>query len=137
MAALTGDRDTERRKGEVVNLGLAAATKIYAGSLVARDASGNAVPGSTATTLLGVGRARTQVDNSSGAANALTIDVEKGVHKFGNSTGADLIDNGDIGSSCYIVDDQTVALTNGGTTRSVAGTVFAVDSDGGVWVKFS
>ena len=39
-----------------------------------------------------------------------------------------------MGSDCYIVDDQTVAKTNGTNTRSVAGKIIAVDADG-VWVK--
>ena len=40
----------------------------------------------------------------------------------------------DVGADCYIVDDQTVAKTNGTNTRSVAGKIIAVDADG-VWVK--
>ena len=35
----------------------------------------------------------------------------------------------------HLVDDQTVAKTNGGSTRSVAGICRGVDSDG-VWVEF-
>ena len=41
----------------------------------------------------------------------------------------------DIGKDCFIVDDQTVAKTNGANTRSRAGKVFDVDADG-VWVDF-
>ena len=48
---------------------------------------------------------------------------------------ADAITLADVGSDCYIVDDQTVAKTNGTNTRSVAGKVFDVDADG-VWVDF-
>ena len=40
----------------------------------------------------------------------------------------------DLGKSCYIVDDQTVAKTSGGATRSLAGKVVGVDVDG-VWVE--
>ena len=40
-----------------------------------------------------------------------------------------------MGSDCYIVDDQTVAKTNGGATRCVAGKVWDVDAEG-VWVEF-
>ena len=47
---------------------------------------------------------------------------------------ADAIVRADVGADCYIVDDQTVAKTNGSNTRSVAGKIIAVDADG-VWVK--
>jgi hypothetical protein len=116
-------------------MGVAGTKKIYAGSLVARDASGYATPGATATTILGMGRAEALVDNSSGSDGDLSVDVRKGVFKFANSAGGDEITIADIGSNCYIVDDQTVAKTDGTSTRSVAGKVVDVDSDG-VWVKF-
>jgi hypothetical protein len=135
MAALTADRNTAMRDGHIVSLPVAASVKIYAGALVARDASGNATPGATATDILGVGRAEAQADNSSGSAGDLSVEIRKGVFRFENSTGVDEITPADIGSDCYIVDDATVALTDGSGTRSVAGTVFDVDSDG-VWVRF-
>lgn len=130
--ALTADRETPRRTGDLVTLPAAASKKFYAGSLVARDGSGNATPGATATTLRGVGRCRAQVDNSSGAAGAVNVDIEKGIFRFTNGT--DAITNADIGSDCYIVDDFTVSRTNsGGNTQSVAGKVYLVDTLG-VWV---
>lgn len=127
------DRDTPRRDGEILNLPVAAAKTIYAGALVARDADGNATPGATATGLLGVGRAEYRADNSAGSAGDLTVDVRKGVFHFGNSAAADAITSANVGTACYIVDDRTVAKTDGTGTRSVAGVVFDVDPDG-VWV---
>ncbi len=135
MSALTQDRNTVRRDGWNISLPVAAAKKIYAGSLVARDANGDATPGATATTLLGIGRAEEYVDNSGGAAGGKTVNVSKGVFLFVNSEGADLIARADIGNACYIVDDQTVAKTDGTATRSIAGKVLDVDADG-VWVEF-
>lgn len=135
MTALAADRDTRERDGKKLSLPAAAAKKFYAGALAARDASGNATPGATATTLLGVGRVAETVDNSSGAAGDTQVEIEKGIFRFANSASADLIAKADIGNSCYIVDDQTVAKTNGSATRSVAGRVFDVDSQG-VWVDF-
>jgi hypothetical protein len=41
----------------------------------------------------------------------------------------------DVGKQCYLVDDQTVAKTDGTNTRSPAGFVRDVDADG-VWVEF-
>lgn len=133
MAALTAGRNTHRRDGDILSLPVAAAVKIFEGSLVARDGSGDARPGRTATTDKGVGRAEALADNTSGAAGAITVQIRKGIFKFANSAAGDLIANVDIGNDCFIVDDQTVAKTNGTSTRSVAGKVFAVDTDG-VWV---
>ncbi|OPY15618.1 MAG: hypothetical protein A4E66_00022 [Syntrophus sp. PtaB.Bin001] len=135
MGALTAERDTPARGGDLISLPAAAAKKIYGGSLTAKDASGNATPGATATTLLGMGRAKDTVDNSNGSAGDLNVEIEKGIFRFANSTSTDEITRADIGSNCYIVDDQTVAKTSGSSTRSVAGKVFDVDSLG-VWVDF-
>ena len=133
--ALSGDRNTPRKEGDIRQFDVAAATKIYAGALVCLNAAGDAVPGSTATTLTAVGRADQHVDNSGGAAGDLTVDVRRGVFRFGNSAGADEIGAEDIGSTAYVVDDETVALTDGTSTRSVAGTIYDVDAQG-VWVEF-
>lgn len=135
MAAATDERDTQMRSGDSVDLGVAAAKKIFKGALTAIDASGYATPGATATTLIGAGRAEATVDNSSGSAADLTVQVRKGIFKYDNSAAADEITIAEIGDDCYIVDDQTVAKTDGTASRSVAGTVFQIDSDG-VWVKF-
>jgi hypothetical protein len=54
---------------------------------------------------------------------------------FQNSTAGDLIAQADVGTDCYIVDDQTVAKTSGTNTRSVAGKVQEVDAALGVRVK--
>ncbi|WP_236233737.1 hypothetical protein [Pseudomonas tohonis] len=132
--ALTKDRNTSRRDGVQYSDPLAANVKIYAGSIVCLDASGNAVPGSTATTLKVRGLAQEQVDNTGGAAGAKRIETRRGVFQLANSASTDLITRAEIGSQCYIVDDQTVAKTSATNTRSVAGVVRDVD-DGGVWVE--
>lgn len=133
--ALTADRDTRKRDGKRFNAPVAASIQIYAGALVARDASGNLVPGSVATTLKKAGVAKQNVDNSGGSAGDETCDYEMGCFPFKNSAAADEITKADIGNDCYIVDDETVAKTDGTSTRSVAGQI--VDVDGyGVWVDF-
>ncbi|MBW8283517.1 MAG: hypothetical protein K0M55_07940 [Rhizobium sp.] len=136
MTALSADRNTPRREGEKRVIPLAASTLIYAGALCAIDATGNLVPFSTATTLKPAGRSERRVDNSAGAAGAVSGEVSAGIFRFANSTAGDAITRADIGSDCYGVDDQTVAKTSGTNTRSVAGKVFDVD-DVGVWVKIS
>lgn len=134
MAVLAADRNTPRREGNGISLPVAASKKIFAGGLVATDANGRALPGYVATTLKGAGRAEELADNSSGADDAINVKVLKGVFRFANS-GGDAITQADIGNDCYIEDDQTVSKTDGTATRSVAGKIYAVDSDG-VWVKF-
>lgn len=134
MAALTKDRNTVRRDGVQYSDPVAASTRIYAGALVCLNASGNAVPGSVSTTLKARGVAQEQVDNSSGAAGDKRVETRRGVFPFANSASTDEITRADIGNSAYIVDDQTVAKTHATNTRSVAGVIRDVDSDG-VWVE--
>lgn len=134
MASLTQDRNTPRAEGDVQSYPVLAAMKIFAGALVVLEAAGYARPGIAATGLVTVGRAEKYVDNSGGANGALTVDVHSGVFRFENSAAADLITAAEIGDDCYIVDDQTVAKTDGTGSRSVAGKVVQVDTQG-VWVK--
>jgi hypothetical protein len=131
--SLAQDRDTKERDGVRFNYPVGAAKLIYAGALVCLNATGYLVPGAVATTLLCVGRAEAQADNSGGADGALTCDVKRGVFRWANSAAGDAIASTDIGSVCYVVDDQTVAKTNGTNTRSLAGRVIDVDVLG-VWV---
>jgi hypothetical protein len=61
------------------------------------------------------------------------------VFRWDNSTGNEAVTRAQIGDACYIVDDQTVAKTDGAAgqnpaTRSPAGTVVDLDDDG-VWVR--
>jgi hypothetical protein len=133
MTALTEDRNTPRREGDEYEHPVAASTVIYAGSLVALDASRNAVPGATATGLVAAGRAEERVDNSAGTTGAKTVRVRKGVFRFANDG---TVSRADIGSTAYIVDDQTVANNDGTGTRSAAGVIEDVDADG-VWVRIS
>lgn len=131
---LAADRNTQMKDGELVPVPVAASVKIFAGALVAANATGFATPGAVATTLTYLGRAEEQADNSAGAAGAISVLVRrKKAFKFKNHA-ADLVVQADLGKVCYIVDDETVAKTNGAATRSAAGTVIAVDADG-VWVE--
>ncbi|WP_298173929.1 hypothetical protein [Novosphingobium sp.] len=136
MAALTEGRTTAKRDGNSYGRAVAAAKKIYEGSIVCLSATGFATPGATATTLVADGLATQTIDNSGGADGAAMIVVEKGVFRFANSAAGDAITRAEIGDDCYIVDDQTVAKTNGSATRSIAGKIMDVDNLG-VWVKFA
>ena len=133
MAALTTSRNTPERSGDVIGYPVKASVKPIQGGIAVLS-GGYAAPGSVATTLIAVGRFEETVDNSAGANGDLSVCVKRGTFKFGNSSAGDLIAQANVGADCYIVDDQTVALTNGTSTRSLAGKIIAVDADG-VWVK--
>lgn len=134
MAALTSDRNTARLDGALRQGAVAASTTIYAGAMVMRNATGFLVEGQTATGLVGVGRAEMRADNGSGADGDITCDYRPGVYHFANAAGADEIAAADIGGLCYAVDDQTVAKTDGSSSRSPAGVIDGVDATG-VWVR--
>jgi len=135
MSALTQDRNTLRRDAAAIEPGVASNARIYSGALVAINAAGLAVPGSTSTTLRGAGSALHGVNNMGGADGAIRVRLDKRPACFANSAAADAITLADIGKDCFIVDDQTVAKTDGAGTRCIAGKVFDVDADG-VWVDF-
>ncbi|MTI82735.1 MAG: hypothetical protein FH756_02315 [Firmicutes bacterium] len=135
MPALTTDRNTPYRKGEMLELDVAAGAVIYAGSIVALNASGYAEPGSTAVDIVSAGRSEQFVDNNAGEDGAATVRVRRGVFKFAND-GVDPVDRSHLLGTCYIVDDQTVAATDGTGTRSAAGKLLAIEPDG-VWVEIN
>lgn len=134
MTALISERDTPQRSGAIFGRGVAANAVILKGGLVALNAAGFLVPGSASTTLKADGKAN-QSAVGTGVNGEVIVEVERGVFRFANSAAADLITRADIGNDCFIVDDDQVARTNGGATRSVAGRVEDVDG-AGVWVRF-
>lgn len=134
MTVLAADRNTPTREGDVFNLPVATNVKLYGGGLMMLNATGYVTKGAAATGQVCVGRAEETVDNAGGADGAKNIDVRSGVFKWANSAAADLITIAEIGDTCYIVDDATVAKTDGTGTRSAAGKIVGVDSDG-VWVR--
>jgi hypothetical protein len=133
MAALTGGKPIKTRAGEQRFYGLKAAARVYAGAIAVLTASGVAQAAATGTGLKCVGYFEADADNSAGADNALTALVRQGVVQCVNSASTDAITAADVNNVAYLVDDQTVARTNGGGTRSAAGRIVEVGADG-VWV---
>jgi hypothetical protein len=131
MAALTQDFDSPYINGALRSLPIAANVKIYKGAIVVMNA-GYAAPGTTAIGLLIVGRSEETVDNTGGAAGALTVRVRSGTFGWNSGAAGDAITEANIGAVAYIIDDNTVGLTNGGgggaATRSPAGTIFDIDA---------
>jgi hypothetical protein len=121
--------------------GIKANVRIFKGALVGKDSAGRAMPGDTIANgcLAALGKASATYDNRTGsalggAADAVDVEVEYGVFGFVSATGGgDDIAADDVGKVCYVVDDQTVALTNGTDTRGIAGLITEV-RDGQVFV---
>jgi hypothetical protein len=130
---LTRERNTPARHSGQWAYKVAAGVHIMAGALVVLEA-GYARPGKTGTGLVAVGRAEETVDNAAGAAGAARVRVERGTFLFANSA-TDPITQAEVGTDCFVVDDETVAKTDGAGTRSRAGIVREVEI-GGVWVEF-
>ena len=130
---LAADRNTPRREGEFVVVPVEADAKIFAGAVVCANAAGNAVPGTTATGLKCIGRAEEQADNTGGVAGDKTVRAMRGVFKYKNA-GADPVGAAGLYDDCYVVDDETVAATDGTGARSRAGKVLGVE-DAAVWVE--
>lgn len=128
---LSAARNTQERAGGVLDFPVAANTTCWQGGLAVLNA-GYVAPGSAAVGLVAVGRfEETASAVSAGDAN---VRVKPGTFKFANSAAGDAIAQADVGAACYIVDDQTVAKTDGAGARSRAGLIVAVDADG-VWVQ--
>jgi hypothetical protein len=141
MTALAAARKTEQwgaghALSVIRDFPLAANAIVYNGGLGCFDlASGFGVAGSTKLGLVAAGRIQVlanggKADNTGGSNGDIHVDVTPGVFRWANSTSGDAITTAHRCRLCYIVDDQTVALTNGSGTRSVAGIIVDVDTSG-------
>lgn len=137
MAALAADKNYSRRLPGDRNFPVAANVKIYMGAMVAIEAAtGLLRPARATATDVIVGVSKQRADNTGGAASAISCEIESDfVVAMTNSGGGDAIALANVGADCFAVDDQTVALTNGGATRPRAGKIHNV-TEAGVWVRF-
>lgn len=135
MTATTVDRNTRQRQGGRRGFPMAAATNIPLGALACLNSSGYLVNASTSTTLKCVGVPTEKALSNPGSAGDVIGQVDTGVFgPFANSAAGDQIALADVGSDCFLVDNQTLAKTNGTSTRSVAGKVYDVTAEG-VWIE--
>jgi hypothetical protein len=130
--ALTQDRNTAMKSTEVLVIPMAANTRIFAGALVVANATGFAAPGSSALNLSYLGRAEESVDNRGGAAGADQIEIRHGKAFCWANDGT--ITQAHLFKTAYIVDDETVAAGDASGTRSAAGRIIGIDTNG-VWVE--
>ncbi|WP_424682924.1 hypothetical protein [Frateuria sp. YIM B11624] len=131
---LAADRNTPSKDGKLIAVPVAAGAKIFAGALVAANATGYATRGATATTLTYLGRAEEFADNTNGADGDVQVMVRRAQAFLWKNSGTDPVTQASLGKLAYIVDDETVSKTNaGGNTQSAAGIVIGVDASG-VWI---
>ncbi len=143
MGALTADRKVAQygtpdlRDPLLLNFPVAASAKLYGGAIAGTDTAGRLkLMSSPAQGDIVWGLIDRIADNSSGGAGAIRANVKQGVFYMANGTSADAIAVANRGQLCYVIDDQTVGLTDGSGTRPVAGMIVDVDSALGVAVDF-
>lgn len=138
--AMTGPRKIQERAGVEGGHPIKAdAPPIYEGAIVLL-ASGEAIPGregqgaddaakaADAANLVAVGVAKKSVTVADGV-----VPTRAGNFLFRNAA-ADPVTRADIGKTCFVLDDETVAKTNPNNIRAKAGPVIDVESVG-VWVR--
>ena len=134
MSALTRDRATSYREGIEVEFPVAAATKIYAGSMVCVNAGGYAVPAADASGCRFAGVALEQVDNATGTDGVKVIRLRRtGVFEFD----AAALTQTKVGDAMYAVDDQTFAETGGATNHIKVGTLVKYVSATKGWIDIA
>ena len=141
--ALSAERSTVRRGDAPIldrlYLGLKDNVKIWQGALVILDpTTGLIEPGTgTAPGKIAVGCAERDYDNTitGHTAGGISGEVRQGNHYWASGTSADAITAANIGAPCYVIDDQTVGLTDNGGTRALAGVIIDYNSGLGVLVE--
>ena len=137
MTALSSPKDVpelasafSQRVESVGSAALESSVVFYPGALCVYDTADDTIkPGVTGAGLVALGRYENdEAVNTADADAPSSIAIRSGIFKFENSTAGDAIANSDVGSDCYIVDDQTVMIT--ATGKSVAGKVYSVEADG-------
>lgn len=136
MADTTVSIPIDRRSGNIILVPIAATTKILQGTIVCRNASGYAVPGSDTANLVTLGLAAEEVDNTGGAAGDLSVRVERGeTYKLLNDpTNPVTIASIMTAGAAVIKDNQTVCVAAGATNDIPVGRPVQVDADG-VWIE--
>lgn len=128
---LAADKKVDRRVGVLMSLLVAAATKIYAGALVALNSSGYAIPATDAVGNTFAGVARSRVDNSAGSAGDLAVEVYQAEEWLLDIT--DTITAADVGRPVYVYDDNSVGLYS--TYGVYVGVITEYDSANKAWVR--
>lgn len=130
---LTKDKGTLQKGANLIVVAVAANAVIHGGAAVVVD-SGYADRATTKLGLKFIGIAEQAIDNTGGADGAQSVEVRRERLFHLKNSQADPISQADLFNNCYLVDDETVAKTDGANTRSVAGRIVEIDSTG-IWVE--
>lgn len=109
---------------------------VLAGTMAAIDASGYFVPVTAALGLRIVGLYLDSADNTNGGDGGKVVRVQQGVWKLKAGTSGDALTQANLFDDVYAIDNETVGATDGTGTRSLAGKLFQVESDG-VYVRLN
>jgi hypothetical protein len=117
MTAATQDRTSEAYQGEIAAHGVAAATRIFLGTLVNKNAAGYAVPATDTAGETSLGVSFEGVDNRLGADGDLLVRCERNrIVVFDIAAVA----RTDVNRSVYVSDDKTVAFTGNVKVGTIA-----------------
>lgn len=152
--ALSSDVKTTRygvggNAHQPINKPLGASVTVYRGSVAVTDALGNiknasSLSGSEIVWGLianaGPGTADTGPGiTNGGSSGAVTVEIDTGSFYLANggNTTTDVLTEANVGQVVYLVNETSVAATNGGSSRPIAGTLLNVDASqpGGFAVK--
>lgn len=109
MTALSANRDSHQKPGNLIDYEMVASDTIYSGGIVC-ESSGYAAPGADTAGYIFMGISNEKQANESGSAGDKRVQVwAEGVFvlKFNGTP-----EITDVGSIAYVVDDQTVGTTS-------------------------
>lgn len=141
--ALTAERRLRVETWNNKSFKLPTGKTAWKGGLAVYDQSaGKCIPSETGagqTDLFCLGVFAETVANSSGADKDVVVQLKREVRViwFANDGGGTPATANDIGKACYGLDDTTVSMSSATSTRSVVGTVWAVDATLGVAVELT
>ena len=126
------DRSIARRGDELLSLPVGAGLAVWAGAMVARQPGGWAGPAGSDPAERVIGLARRAADNRLGGDGAATALAATGQFELLPDP-SDPPARADIGAPVYASSDRTVARTDGGGTRALAGVLTGLGA-GKCWV---
>jgi predicted RecA/RadA family phage recombinase len=133
MTALSANRETARKEGDIKSFPVYTGTAIHKGSLVMLNSTGYLIPGADTASCKFVGVAMESV-----TAAEVTSSGAKWVRVYRRGAfllGAQAIDQSNVGGLCYIADDQTVEDAAGSVTNDiVCGKIVEFVSSTSCWV---
>ena len=133
MANLTDVRDDARQEGDLVEVYLAAATKVYKGSNVAYNTAGFGVKGVDTASFSFAGVAIETVDNTGSSGEKYVRVWKEGVFDMDCASATQAW----VGTKVYLVDDHLVAQAATTTSDVLVGTVVGFNSSTSVRVKIA